>query len=155
MPWARIGCELSVLLNIPGSFLSGWWGQIHSKKKALSGIYFTRAVVIALFVTLPVSELSVLVFSALMGLLWLSTVPLTMGLVAQTQGLRFLSTLTGLVFFGHQTGSFFGAWLGGRLYDLNHDYTPMWWMAVLLGLLAALIHLPIREAPGLLANAEI
>ena len=95
-----------------------------------------------------------MVFSAVMGLLWLSTVPLTMGLVAQTQGLQFLSTLAGMVFLSHQTGSFIGAWLGGWIYDLNQDYTFMWWAAVVLGLLAALIHLPIREEPGPLALAE-
>lgn len=142
------------LFNIAGSFLSGWSGQVYSKKKVLSGIYFTRAVVITCFILIPLSETSVLVFSALMGLLWLSTVPLTMGLVAQTQGLRFFSTLAGLVFLSHQTGSFIGAWLGGRIYDLTQDYTPMWWAAVALGLLAALIHMPIREAPGPLALAE-
>lgn len=142
------------LFNIAGSFLSGWSGQVYSKKKALSGIYFTRSLVITLFIMFPISETSVLVFSALMGLLWLSTVPLTMGLVAQTQGLKFLSTLAGLVFLSHQTGSFIGAWLGGRIYDLNQDYTPMWWSAVALGLLAGLIHLPIREEPGTLARAE-
>lgn len=142
------------LFNIAGSFLSGWSGQVYSKKKVLSGIYFTRAVVITCFILIPLSETSVLVFSALMGLLWLSTVPLTMGLVAQTQGLRFFSTLAGLVFLSHQTGSFIGAWLGGRIYDLTQDYTPMWWAAVALGLLAALIHIPIREAPGPLALAE-
>ncbi|OWU86186.1 MFS transporter [Oceanicola sp. 22II-s10i] len=143
------------LFNIAGSFLSGWSGQVLSKKKVLSGIYFTRAVVIAIFISLPVSEATVLVFSAVMGLLWLSTVPLTMGLVAQTQGLKFLSTLAGLVFLSHQTGSFIGAWMGGRIYDLNQDYTPMWWAAIALGLLAALIHLPIREEPGPLAQAEM
>ncbi|MDA7426571.1 MFS transporter [Thalassococcus lentus] len=143
------------LLNIAGSFLSGWSGQRHSKKTVLSGIYFARAAVIAVFILVPVTGTTVLVFSAVMGLLWLSTVPLTMGLVAQTQGLRFLSTLTGLVFLSHQTGSFLGAWLGGRIYDAAQDYTPMWWAAVVLGLLAALIHLPIREEPGPLARAEM
>lgn len=142
------------LFNIAGSFLSGWSGQVYSKKWVLSGIYFARAVVIAAFVLVPVTGTSVLVFSAAMGLLWLSTVPLTMGLVAQTQGLKFLSTLAGLVFLSHQTGSFLGAWLGGRIYDLNQDYTPMWWAAVALGLLAALLHMPIRESPGPLALAE-
>ena len=142
------------LFNIAGSFFSGWAGQALSKKWVLSGIYLTRAIVITLFVLIPVSEMSVLVFSAVMGLLWLSTVPLTIGLVAQTQGLKFLSTLAGLVFLSHQTGSFIGAWLGGRIYDLSQDYTPMWWAAVVLGLLAALIHLPIREEPGPLALAE-
>lgn len=142
------------LFNIAGSFLSGWSGQVYSKKMVLSGIYFARAIVIAIFVLLPVTEASVLIFSAIMGLLWLSTVPLTMGLVAQTQGLKFLSTLAGLVFLSHQTGSFVGAWLGGRIYDISQDYTPMWWAAVLLGVLAAVIHLPIREEPGPLARAE-
>ncbi len=142
------------LFNIAGSFFSGWSGQVFSKKWVLSGIYTARAAVITVFVLVPVTETSVLVFSAVMGLLWLSTVPLTMGLVAQTQGLKFLSTLAGLVFLSHQTGSFLGAWLGGRIYDLNQDYTPMWWAAVVLGLLAALIHLPIREEPGPLARAE-
>lgn len=142
------------LFNIAGSFLSGWSGQNYSKKAVLSGIYFARALVISLFILAPVTEASVLVFSGIMGVLWLSTVPLTMGLVAQTQGLKFLSTLAGLVFLSHQTGSFIGAWLGGRIYDAAQDYTPMWWAAVVLGLLAALIHLPIREEPGPLARAE-
>lgn len=142
------------LFNVAGSFLSGWSGQVYSKKWVLSGIYFARAVVIAAFVLVPVTEFSILAFSAVMGLLWLSTVPLTMGLVAQTQGLKFLSTLAGLVFLSHQTGSFLGAWLGGRIHDLNQDYTPMWWTAVALGLLATLLHLPIRESPGPLALAE-
>ena len=142
------------LFNIAGSFFAGWSGQAWSKKRVLSGIYFARAVVIMAFILIPVTEASVLIFSAIMGLLWLSTVPLTMGLVAQTQGLKFLSTLAGLVFLSHQTGSFIGAWLGGRIYDLNQDYTPMWWAAVALGLFAAVIHLPIREEPGPLALAE-
>lgn len=142
------------LFNVAGSFLSGWSGQVFSKKWVLSGIYFARAVVITAFLLVPVTEFSVLAFSAAMGLLWLSTVPLTMGLVAQTQGLKFLSTLAGFVFLSHQTGSFLGAWLGGRIYDLNQDYTPMWWAAVALGLLATLLHLPIRESPGPLALAE-
>ncbi|MEO0829510.1 MAG: MFS transporter [Pseudomonadota bacterium] len=142
------------LFNIAGSFLSGWSGQVYSKKLVLSAIYTARAVVITGFVLAPVTEVNVLIFSALMGILWLSTVPLTIGLVAQTQGLKFLSTLAGLVFLSHQVGSFTGAWLGGRLYDLYQDYTPMWWAAVALGLLAALVHLPIREEPGRLALEE-
>ena len=133
------------LFNIAGSLLSGWLGQNFSKKNGLATIYFARAVVLTLFILTPVSPTSVYVFSAIMGLLWLSTVPLTMGLVAQTQGLTYLSTLAGMVFFSHQVGSFVGAWLGGKIYDTYSDYTPMWWAAVVLGLLAALIHLPIRE----------
>lgn len=142
------------LFNIAGSFAAGWAGQHLSIKYSLSAIYLARAIVIAAFIMIPASTASVLVFSSIMGLLWLSTVPLTMGLVALTQGLKFLSTLAGLVFLSHQTGSFVGAWLGGRLYDLNQDYGPMWWAAIVLGLFAALIHLPIKEEPGPLARAE-
>lgn len=143
------------LFNIAGSFLSGWSGQRYSKKSVLAGIYFTRAIVIALFILLPLTNFSVYLFSAAMGLLWLSTVPLTTGLVAQTQGLRFLSTLAGLVFFSHQTGAFIGAWLGGRIHDTTGDYTMMWWTAIALALLATLLHIPIKEEPGKLARAEI
>jgi MFS family permease len=142
------------LFNIAGSLISGWYGQVSSKKVGLSAIYLARAVVIAAFVLVPLSPWSVYVFSALMGLLWLSTIPLTTGLVAQTQGLRYLSTLVGLVFLGHQLGSFTGAWLGGRIFDQYHSYIPMWWAAVVFGLLAALIHLPIRETPGPLARED-
>jgi MFS family permease len=142
------------LFNIAGSFLAGWLGQSYSKKKVLAGIYLARAILIAAFVLLPLTPASVYIFSAVMGLLWLSTVPLTTGLIAQTQGLRFLSTLAGLVFFSHQTGAFIGAWLGGRIYDLTQDYSGMWWAAVALGLLAAIIHLPIKEEAGVLARAE-
>ena len=133
------------LFNIGGSFLSGWSGQIWSRKRLLAGIYLARAAVIAAFLLAPLSPTSVLVFSAVIGVLWLSTVPLTTGLVAETQGLAFLSTLVGIVFLGHQIGSFTGAWLGGRLFDATGGYGAMWWLAVALGLFAALIHLPIRE----------
>jgi len=143
------------LFNIGGSFFSGWSGQIYSKPKLLSGIYASRAVVIALFIFTPLSGTSVLVFSAAMGILWLSTVPLTTGLIAQTQGLKFLSTLAGLVFFSHQVGGFLGAWLGGRLYDSTGNYEAMWIAAILFGLAATIIHLPIKEQPGKLARAEI
>ena len=143
------------LFNIGGSFFSGWSGQIYSKPKLLSGIYASRAVVIALFIFTPLSGTSVLLFSAAMGILWLSTVPLTTGLIAQTQGLRFLSTLAGLVFFSHQVGGFLGAWLGGRLYDITGNYEAMWIAAILFGLAATIIHLPIKEQPGKLARAEI
>ena len=143
------------LFNIGGSFFSGWSGQIYSKPKLLSAIYASRAAVIALFIFTPLSGTSVLVFSASMGVLWLSTVPLTTGLIAQTQGLKFLSTLAGLVFFSHQVGGFLGAWLGGRLYDLTGNYEAMWIAAILFGLAATIIHLPIKEQPGKLAQAEI
>ena len=123
------------LFNIAGSFFSGWSGQVYSKPKLLSGIYAFRAAVISAFIFVPLSETSVLIFSAAMGILWLSTVPLTTGLIAQTQGLKFLSTLAGLVFFSHQVGGFLGAWLGGRLYDLTGNYEAMWIAAILFGLL--------------------
>lgn len=141
------------LFNIAGSFLSGWSGQRYSKKIVLSGIYFTRAVVITLFVIAPLTPGGIFVFSAAMGLLWLSTVPLTTGLIAQTQGVTYLSTLGGLIFLSHQSGAFLGTWLGGWIFDTFGDYTPMWWAGVALGLLATLIHLPIRETPGPLAKA--
>ena len=143
------------LFNIGGSFFAGWSGQIYSKPKLLAAIYASRAAVIALFIFTPLSGTSVLVFSAAMGILWLSTVPLTTGLIAQTQGLKFLSTLAGLVFFSHQVGGFLGAWLGGRLYDLTGNYEAMWIAAILFGLAATIIHLPIKEQPGKLAQAEI
>ncbi|MBM1219614.1 MFS transporter [Ponticoccus sp. SC2-23] len=142
------------MFNIMGSFASGWSGQIISKRKLLSAIYAARAVVILTFILVPLSLTSVIAFSAMMGLLWLSTVPPTTGLVAQTQGLRFLATLAGLVFLSHQTGAFIGAWLGGRIYDATGSYEPMWWAAIVLGLLATLIHMPIRETPGPLALRE-
>lgn len=142
------------LFNIAGSFASGWAGQRLSKRKSLAFLYTARAVVITVFILMPITPQSVFIFSAVMGLLWLSTVPLTTGLIAQTQGLRFLSTLAGLIFLGHQTGSFIGAWMGGLIYDLYQDYTPMWWAAVIFGLLSTLLHLPIRETPGKLAQAE-
>ncbi len=139
------------LFNIAGSFGSGWLGQHASKKYSLSGIYLLRAIVIAAFILAPLSEYSVYVFAAAMGLLWLSTVPLTTGLVAQTQGLTYLSTLAGLVFFSHQVGSFLGAWLGGWFYDASGSYDFVWWFAVGLSLFATLIHLPIREKPAVVA----
>jgi len=120
----------------------------------LAGIYASRAAVITIFIFTPLNETSVLIFSAGMGILWLSTVALTTGLVAQTQGLKFLSTLVGLVFLSHQVGGFLGAWLGGRLYDLTGNYNAMWVAAILLGLAATVIHIPIKERPGKLAQAD-
>ncbi len=142
------------LFNIAGALGAGWFGQRYSKKAVLASIYVARAIIITGFILVPLSAASVILFSAVMGVLWLSTVPLTTALVGQTQGLRFMSTLVGLVFLSHQIGSFLGAWLGGRIYDQTGSYTGMWWAAVLLGLLAALLHIPIREAPGKLAQRE-
>ena len=134
--------------------LSGGLGQVYPKPILLSSIYLTRAIVITLFIMAPLTGTSVLFFSAAMGILWLSTVPLTTGLIAQTQGLRYLSALVGLVFFSHQVGGFLGAWLGGKLYDTMGDYQAMWVAAIVLGLIATVLHLPIHETPGALAKAE-
>jgi predicted MFS family arabinose efflux permease len=133
------------LFNVAGSFASGWVGQNWSKRNSLSFLYTARAIVIAVFIVTPASPMSILVFSCVMGLLWLSTVPLTMALVAQTQGLKYFSTMAGIIFLGHQIGSFTGAWLGGRIYDAYGDYTVMWWAAVVFGIMAAIIHIPIKE----------
>jgi len=135
------------LFNIAGSFLSGLAGQWWSKKSSLSFIYFMRAITIAALMLAPKTEFTIYLFAAVMGLLWLSTVPLTTGIVAQIFGARYMATLFGIVFFSHQIGSFSGIWLGGYLYDRTGSYDMVWWAGVVLGLLAALIHLPINERP--------
>lgn len=133
------------LFNIFGSYLFGAWGDRRRKKYLLSSIYLARAVLIALFVTLPLTPASALIFAASMGFLWLGTVPLTSGLIGQIFGVRYLSTLYGIVFMSHQVGSFFGAWSAGHVYDLSGSYMPIWAASILLGVLAALLHLPIRD----------
>jgi len=135
------------LANIAGSIFSGWLGKRYTKKYLLSGIYAARTVAAALFILLPMTPASVLVFSLVMGSLWLATVPLTSGLVAHIYGLRYMGTLYGVVFFSHQLGSFLGVWLGGKLYDLTGDYSTVWWIGVGVGAFSAIVHLPIREKP--------
>lgn len=135
------------LFNIVGSLLSGAAGQRWSKKFGLSFIYSARAVLITVFMLAPVSEASVYAFSAVLGILWLSTVPLTTGIVAQVFGTRYMATLFAIVFFSHQVGSFLGVWLGGWIYDATGSYAPMWWAGVALGVAAAVVHLPIDEKP--------
>ena len=135
------------LLNIAGSFLSGIVGQRFSKKTSLSVIYFARAVVIAGLLAAPVSEATIYVFATVMGLLWLSTVPLTTAIVAQIFGLKFMATLFGVVFLSHQIGSFLGVWLGGLLYDRTGSYDMMWWAGIFFGVFAAVVHWPIDEKP--------
>jgi MFS family permease len=139
--------------NIIGGLLAGYLGGRYRKKYLLSGIYLARAVAIVLFMVAPNSELSVWLFSASFGLLWLSTVPLTSGLVGDIFGARYLATLFGIVMFSHQIGAFFGAWLGGLSYDLTGSYTAVWLIAIALGLMAALLHYPIADRP-LAAAAE-
>lgn len=145
---AALGIALVGLFNIAGAYAAGVLGARHSRRLLLSGIYLGRAVALALFVTLPVTPVTVTVFGAVMGILWLSTVPLTSGLVALFFGTRDLATLFGVVFFSHQVGAFVGVWLGAVIPGITGSYDAAWWLAVLLGVLAALVHLPIREAPA-------
>ncbi len=135
------------LFNLIGTNVAGWLGDRHRKKYLLSGIYFGRAVCIGLYVLLPVTETTTLAFAAAMGLLWLSTVPLTSGLVGQIFGVRWLATLFGIVFFGHQVGAFLGAWLGSYVFEATGSYDGVWYVAILLGLLAGVVHLPIADRP--------
>lgn len=135
------------LFNIAGSYLAGLWGGYLSKPLMLSGIYGVRLVVIALFVLLPVTPWSAYAFGIAMGLLWLSTVPLTNGTVATIFGVENLSMLGGVVFLFHQLGAFLGGWLGGYLYDALGSYDSVWMIAMALSLIAGLLNLPIRERP--------
>lgn len=139
------------LFNVVGSYISGMLGGRYSKRYLLSAIYLGRAVIIALFISLPVTQTSVLLFAAAMGLLWLSTVPPTSGLVALMFGTRYMGTLFGFVFFSHQVGAFLGVWLGGLLYEGSGSYDLVWWISVALGVAAAVLHWPIaeRRAPDL------
>jgi MFS family permease len=135
------------LFNIIGSFACGYLGDKVSKKWLLTGVYAVRGVFITAFLLVPLTPLTAALFGAGMGLLWLGTVPLTSGLVAQIFGLRSVGTLFGIVFLSHQVGAFVGVWLGGRLYDLTGSYDVVWWTAVALAVLAALLHMPINERP--------
>jgi predicted MFS family arabinose efflux permease len=133
------------LFNIVGSLGAGYLGSRLPKQLLLSAIYFSRAVAIALFVMFPVSEVSAYIFSAAIGFLWLSTVPLTAGLVTLFFGARYMGMLYGLAFFSHQVGSFVGVWLGGYVFDVTGNYDLVWYLGVILGLASAAIHLPIKE----------
>lgn len=132
--------------NIFGSFTAGQLGGKLSKPRLLAGIYFARSLIIAGFIFAPLSAFSVYAFAAAMGLLWLSTVPLTNGVIASMFGVRHLSMLSGFVFFSHQLGSFSGVWLGGYLYTLQGSYDTVWVITILLGLAACVLNLPISEA---------
>ncbi len=133
--------------NIVGSFTCGVLGGRYTKKYVLSGLYLARSVTFTLFMLVPLSDASILIFSAVIGMLWLGTVPLTSGLVGQIFGVRYMAMLFGFVFFSHQLGSFLGAWYGGFIFDRTGSYDPVWWMSVALGLIAAALHWPIRDAP--------
>ena len=135
------------LANIAGTLFAGYLGNHVTKKYLLTGIYTLRAITAGLFIALPITPMSVIIFSVVMGALWLATVPLTSGLIAHIYGLRYMGTLYGIVFFSHQLGSFMGVWLGGKLYDLYGDYTMVWWLGVGIGVFSAIVHLPIKEIP--------
>jgi MFS family permease len=135
------------LFNIAGTLTAGYLGKRHTKKYLLFWIYVGRTIAAAVFILLPITPLSVLIFSAVMGSLWLATVPLTSGLVAHIYGIRYMGTLYGVVFLSHQIGGFLGVWLGGKMYDISGDYTLVWWIGVGVGAFSALVHLPIRERP--------
>ena len=135
------------LFNLVGTLLAGYMGNIFKKKSILSFIYLGRAIVIAVFVMLPPSVPSALIFAGCMGILWLATIPLTSGIVSQVFGARYLGTLFGFVFLGHQIGSFLGVWMGGLLFDATQSYEVVWWICVALGVIAALLHWPINESP--------
>jgi MFS family permease len=135
------------LFNIIGSLTAGYLGGRYSRRWLLSSIYFARSVVIVLFLMAPVTNTSALLFGAAIGLLWLSTVPPTSGLVALMFGTRWMAMLYGIVFLSHQVGAFIGVWLAGMLYDGTGNYDLVWYIGIALGLFAAVVHLPIREAP--------
>jgi MFS family permease len=141
------------LFNVLGAFACGWAGGRMRKKHLLSGIYLARAVVIAAMLVAPKTEITVYLFAAAFGLMWLGTVPLTSGLVGQIFGPRYLATLFGMVMLSHQVGAFFGAWLGGLLYDITGSYDIVWGLAIALGVVAAALHAPIPDRPIARAQA--
>ncbi len=150
-PWvASWTLALVGLANVAGAILAGVIGARwpHHKRLWLAAIYVTRSVATVAFILLPLAPANAMIYGAIMGLLWLSTVPLTQGLVAQFFGLRWLATLFGIAFFSHQVGGFLGVWLGGLLFDLYKSYDIVWWLNVALGVFAAVVHIPIREAPA-------
>jgi MFS family permease len=143
---AGIAMAVISLANVIGTYGCGHLGGFMRRKYVLSVIYLLRSAAMMLFVALPISEFSVYAFSFVMGLVWLGTVPLTSGLVSQIFGVRYIATLFGFVFFGHQLGAFFGVWLGGYVFDMTKSYDLVWLGSIALGLLAAVLHMPINDA---------
>ena len=144
---ATMALALIGLFNVFGTYAAGEIGQRWPKRYLLSAIYGLRSLAIVIFLLLPLTPMSVYVFSAVIGVLWLSTVPPTNAVVAQIFGVQYLSMLGGFVFLSHQVGSFMGVWLGGKLFDATGSYDLVWWIAVALGIFAALVNLPVRESP--------
>lgn len=146
----EIGAQVLALVglfNILGSYVFGRAGDVMRQKYVLSALYIARSAVIALFLFLPLTHVSALVFAGAMGFLWLGTVPLTSGIVGRIFGIRYLSMLYGIVFLSHQVGSFFGAWMAGLIFDATGSYDIAWGFAIALGIFAGLVHLPIADAP--------
>ncbi len=147
-PWLAAWALATIgLFNLIGTLGAGWLGGRFRKTYLLSLLYMLRAILFLVFLQVPVSQASVLIFCAILGLLWLSTVPLTSGIVAQIFGPRYMATLFAIVVFSHQLGSFCGVWLGGLFYDRTGSYDTAWWLAIVLGIVAALIHWPINDKP--------
>lgn len=142
---AVAGLAIIALTNIVGTYCGGYLGGMFRRKYLLASMYLARSLAMTVFVLLPTTTLSVYVFSAVMGFLWLGAVPLTNGLVGQVFGVRYLSTLFGFVFVGHQIGSFLGVWLGGVVFDITGSYNAIWFGAVALGVIAAMLHWPIDD----------
>ncbi len=140
---AAVALAMVGLFNIGGSLGAGWMGDRYRRRTLLAVLYLLRAIVMVVFLVVPLTASSAILFGAVMGVLWLSTVPLTSGLVAAMFGPRYLSTLFGIVFLSHQVGAFLGVWLGGRVYDDTGGYGPVWTIAVVLGVAAAAVHVPI------------
>jgi predicted MFS family arabinose efflux permease len=135
------------VFNIIGTITAGALGGKYSKRLLLAGIYMARTLLFSWFILTPMTPATVLIFSSLIGSLWLATVPLTSGLVAYIYGLKYMGTLYGLVFLSHQIGSFVGVWLGGDFYDRFGSYEVVWWVGIGTGLLSAAVHLPVKERP--------
>tara|TARA_B100000575_G_C23137364_1_gene661060 strand:- start:3678 stop:4280 length:603 start_codon:yes stop_codon:yes gene_type:complete len=135
------------LFNIIGCLIAGGLGKGYNKKYLLSLIYTGRTVAAIAFILLPITPMSVAIFSIVMGSLWLATVPLTSGIIGHIYGIKFMGTLYGIVFLSHQIGSFVGIWLGGFFYDMYGSYNIVWWVGIGVGAFSAIIHLPIKEIP--------
>ncbi len=135
------------LFNVIGSLTSGWLSNYMPQRYILSVIYFGRALAVLAFIAFPVTPLSAILFGSAMGFLWLSTVAPTNGIIALMFGTRWLATLSGFAFFSHQVGGFLGVWLGGVMFERSGSYDSVWWLAILFGLLSAVINLPIVERP--------
>lgn len=142
---AVAGLAIIALSNVAGTYFCGVLGGLFRRKYLLSGIYLVRSLVMALFVLMPLTTWSLYLFCAAMGFIWLGTVPLTNGLVSQVFGVKYITTLFGFVFFGHQVGSFFGVWLGGYMFDVTRSYDLIWFIGIALGVIAAALHFPIND----------